>query len=74
MMPWHLEVDRERCIGSGLCAGTAPEAFELADDRSRPIHPRVDPDEALLLVAENCPVEAITVRDHTGRRLAPPAD
>lgn len=27
-----VEVDRDLCLGSGFCARTAPEVFELPDD------------------------------------------
>lgn len=61
----RLTVDRGRCIGSGMCALTAPEIFDQ------------DPDDGLVLLldpapqpgqhasvreaAHACPVEAITV-------------
>ncbi|MEU8005254.1 ferredoxin [Catellatospora sp. NPDC049111] len=69
---WKVTVDRDRCIGSGLCAGTAPEYFELADKKSRPLHDLVDPDEAVSDAADCCPVEAILVTDPaTGDTVAP---
>ncbi|SHF43918.1 ferredoxin [Streptoalloteichus hindustanus] len=69
---WSVEVDREACIGSGMCAGSAPAFFELVDGRSRPLRAEVDADDEVLGVAESCPVEAILVRDvATGAQLAP---
>ena len=68
---WRVAVDRDRCIGSGMCVGTAPSLFRLAGDRSRPVNERVEPDEAVLDAAETCPMEAITVRDGSGQLLAP---
>jgi ferredoxin len=59
---WKLTVDRFVCIGSGLCAGTAPRYFRIDPDRrSHPVSPLIDPDQELLDVAISCPVEAITV-------------
>ncbi|GGM53411.1 hypothetical protein GCM10012275_25530 [Longimycelium tulufanense] len=72
---WQVEVDRDACIGSGMCVGTAPDAFDLVEGRSQPLAERIEPDEQVLAAAESCPVEAIRVTDvDTGRQLAPPAD
>jgi ferredoxin len=68
---WRVTVDREACLGSGVCAGTAPEYFRLEDGRSRPIREFVEPDEDVLDAADLCPAEAITVHDAAGHRLAP---
>jgi ferredoxin len=68
---WRVEVDRGVCIGSGVCAGSAPEYFRLEDNRSWPVREEVEPDEMVLAVAESCPTEAITVRDADGKQLAP---
>jgi ferredoxin len=70
---WKVTVNRDTCIGSGVCVGTAPRHFRLDDDRSRPIAEVVDPDEDVLGAADMCPTESITVRDAAGRQLAPPA-
>jgi ferredoxin len=73
---WLLEVDHGVCVGSGMCVGHAPAAFELASARqSRPKAAEVDPDDAVLEAAEYCPVEAITIADAvTGAAVFPPAD
>lgn len=31
----RISVDRERCIGSGMCALTAPEIFDQDDDEGK---------------------------------------
>jgi ferredoxin len=59
---WRLEVE-DACIGSGVCASTAPRHFRLDDHRSHPLASPVEPDEAILGAAESCPVEAILVTD-----------
>lgn len=63
----ELSVDRERCIGAGMCALIAPEIFDQdeADGRVRlldstptaPHHPTAR--EA----AQSCPAAAIGLRD-----------
>ncbi|GAA1612661.1 ferredoxin [Catellatospora bangladeshensis] len=69
---WRVAVDRDRCIGSGLCAGTAPEHFQLVDKKSTPLRELVEPDEAVSDAADCCPVEAILVTDAaTGDTVAP---
>ena len=60
---WNIDVT-PACIGSGVCAGTAPHAFTLGPDgRSRPPATAVAPDEAVLGAAASCPMEAIIVKD-----------
>ncbi|MFE0423063.1 ferredoxin [Streptomyces sp. NPDC058953] len=59
---WHVEVDRGVCIGSGMCVGTAPDAFTLDSARqSHPVDAATDAGEPLLTAAETCPVEAIVI-------------
>ncbi|MGA4842298.1 ferredoxin [Streptomyces sp. G45] len=59
---WRVEVDRSLCIGSGMCVGTAPDAFVLDSARqARPTEPEADAAEQTLEAAESCPVEAITI-------------
>lgn len=61
---WVIHVDAERCDGTGLCVGTAPEHFELDDTgHSRPKVSPVAPDEAITAAVECCPMEAISVTD-----------
>ncbi|RJO79200.1 ferredoxin [Nocardia panacis] len=69
---WRVEVDRNTCIGSGVCIGTAPDHFTLVDGHSSPNAELVDPDDSVTDAADFCPVEAIRVRlAHTGEVLAP---
>jgi ferredoxin len=68
---WKVTVDRDVCLGTGICVGTAPEHFRLEGYRSRPVEELIDPDDLVLDAAETCPTEAIAVYDGTGRKLAP---
>ncbi|MFI7067132.1 ferredoxin [Kribbella sp. NPDC050124] len=66
MTLWKVTVDRDACIGSGMCLGIAADHFELGPDRrSRPVSATVDADEPAALdlasAAECCPGAAITV-------------
>ena len=60
----HVDADRDRCEGHGLCADVAPEVFELDDDAVVVVlHEQVPP--ALQRKAEAgarvCPVAALRV-------------
>jgi ferredoxin len=71
---WRIGVDARRCIGTSICAGTAPEHFRLVDGLSAPLADIVPPAEVILDAAESCPVEAITVRDAADDRLIAPEE
>ncbi|TCB97863.1 ferredoxin [Micromonospora zingiberis] len=69
---WRVRVDRRVCIGSGFCYGSAASHFRPDGIKSRPVRPVAEPTELLLLVADGCPVGAITLRDQlTGALVAP---
>ena len=57
------EIDRDGCIGCGVCADTCPEVFCMADDGLAEVCGEVT--EANLALAkeaeESCPVSVITV-------------
>jgi ferredoxin len=69
---WKITV-LPACIGSGVCAGTAPKHFALGPDgRSRPLASPVEPDDAVLGATASCPMEAIAVTDaDTGAPIDP---
>jgi len=71
-MAWHVNLDRSRCIGSGVCAGTAPHQFRLGNGVSTCLHDVVDPDQTIVDAAESCPTEAITVVDEVSHDLIAP--
>jgi ferredoxin len=68
-----ITVDRDTCIGDGLCCDDAPETFEMDDDEIAVVkNPVGDDRDTILQAAENCPVEAIKVEDtETGEQLYP---
>lgn len=57
-----IEVDRDKCVGCGLCASLCPDCFELdGEGKSKVIKQdcgSCNPEE----VAGECPVQAITVK------------
>lgn len=57
-------IDREGCIGCGLCASTCPDVFRMADDGLAEVIVGEVPAEAedcAKEAAENCPVSVIFV-------------
>jgi ferredoxin len=61
---WRVTVDGSLCMRSGLCVGTAPDAFVLERGvPSRPNAALIEPDETVRAAAAQCPVEAIALTD-----------
>lgn len=59
-----VKVDRELCIGCGLCEESCPEVFALDDEGKAYVLPDADFEACdLEEVANSCPAEAITVED-----------
>ncbi|MDP2944505.1 MAG: ferredoxin [bacterium] len=56
-----VKVDKNKCIGCGLCAGMCPETFRMdLDGKSEVIKSEVT--DCAKNAAANCPVEAISVK------------
>ena len=56
----RIRIDRERCMGSGVCQFWAPATFNLDDDcKSVVIDPAGDPEPAIQHAADGCPTRAI---------------
>ncbi|GAA2443918.1 hypothetical protein GCM10010191_70710 [Actinomadura vinacea] len=70
---WTVTFDRHLCVGTGLCAATAPGELDLDErGKGRATAEPLPASEAVLDAAESCPVEAITITDtDTGRRVFP---
>jgi ferredoxin len=67
----HVEIDWDRCMGSGNCVFWAPGTFELGEDgHAVVLDPGATDEERLRVAAEGCPVGAISLtRD--GESLGP---
>jgi ferredoxin len=62
----RVEVDRERCVGSGSCEALAPDVFEVDDDGVLIVH-RPEPTEDELPDVRNavqaCPTRALSLAE-----------
>ena len=62
----RVEVDRERCVGSGSCEMLAPEVFEVGDDGVVAVlRPLSGPDDRALAedAVQACPTRALSLID-----------
>jgi ferredoxin len=65
-------VDRDVCIGAAPCVTIAPGVFQLDDEnRAYVVDPTAADAETILLGAQSCPVQAISVFDEDGNQIYP---
>jgi ferredoxin len=55
-----VAVDRDSCVGNGICVALASRAFALDETmKATVVDPARESYEALIAAAESCPVQAI---------------
>jgi ferredoxin len=58
----EIEIDRDKCMGSGNCSFWAPGVFDLDDEGiSVVLDPTAAPEDKIILAAQGCPTQAISV-------------
>jgi ferredoxin len=69
----RIEVDRELCYGFGDCVDSVPGVFELdAENKATVVDPDASDRDDLMMAAQDCPVDAITLVDvETGEQVYP---
>ena len=61
-MALEISINREACMGSGNCSFWAPGVFDLDDDGIAIVVDReAQPEDKVILAAQGCPTQAITV-------------
>lgn len=56
----EVDIDRDGCIGCGVCAEICPDVFRIAEDGLSEIISKPDGSEEAVKAAEkSCPVEVI---------------
>ena len=60
----RVQVDRERCVGSGVCESLAPDVFEIDDDGVLQVHreePAADELDDVRDAVQQCPARALVL-------------
>lgn len=61
-MALEIKINREICMGSGNCSFWAPDVFDLDDDGvAIVISADGSPEEKVILAAQGCPTQAISI-------------
>jgi ferredoxin len=62
----RVQVDRDRCVGSGACEALMPEVFELDDDGVLMVHreePGAEELDGVREVVLACPTRALSLAE-----------
>jgi ferredoxin len=60
---YHIEIDRDLCMGSGVCEAFASATFEVdAETKAAVVDAAGDPGSAIREAAASCPTGAISLR------------
>jgi ferredoxin len=64
MADYSITVDRDLCIGSGMCVAYAPGTFDQDDDaKSVLLTPSTDTLEAIRSAIDACPMRALQLHE-----------
>lgn len=66
MGKWKVTVDRDACIGDGICASLCPDVFEMDNEGKSVVIKEIIDDElydSVKEAADSCPVSAIKVEE-----------
>lgn len=61
-LSYTITIDRESCMGSGVCCVQAPNTFDIDDEMKSTVRDsRGEPLERIQAAAEGCPTRSISV-------------
>jgi ferredoxin len=61
-VPLRIQIDRERCMGSGNCSFWAPGTFDLDDAGIAVVTDAAgDAEDKIVLAGQGCPTQAIAI-------------
>lgn len=67
-----VEVIRDLCIGAASCVALASDTFELDTEAKAVVkNPKGNSSAELLAAAQSCPVNAIILKDASGKQIWP---
>lgn len=58
-----IVVNKEKCIGCGLCVSLAEKTFKLSEEGKAMASLSKDPLEKIKEAVSSCPVEAISIKE-----------
>ncbi|CAB4329243.1 MAG: ferredoxin [Actinobacteria bacterium] len=64
-LPFLITLDRDNCMGSGMCSFHAPTTFDIDDDMKVVLLDTRDDVAAIRAAAESCPKYVITLTERT---------
>ena len=69
---YKISIDKDVCIGCGSCSAIAPNTFKIGSDTKAEVKKADGDDEKTILqAAKSCPVEAIKIKDSSGKQIFP---
>ena len=70
---WTVTVDKEKCIGAGICTAIATKTFEMDNEGKALILRGIDEEnkDAILDSAKACPVAAIIIKTKDATAVYP---
>ncbi len=66
----QAHVDPDLCVGAAMCIAIAPDVFELGNDGISQVVGEGE-DDLLREAAEECPAQAIILKDDQGNQIYP---